>query len=210
MDSDLREASGADRPALERTLAAAFMDDPVAMWATPREALRQRTLRRFFGALLAAKLPDGFVYTDRERTGVALWARPDAWRTTAMQGLRIATAFADPRQWARGPLVTRGLLRAERLHPPAPSHFYLATLGVAPDAQGNGLGSRLLAPVLEICDADGVPAYLESSKESNISFYARHGFRVTREIALPRGPTIYAMWRAPLSARMNDMVRNHT
>jgi ribosomal protein S18 acetylase RimI-like enzyme len=200
MDPDLREASDVDRPALERTLAAAFMDDPVATWATPREALRQRTLQRFFGALLKAKLPAGFVYTDSARTGAALWAQPDAWRTTAIQGLRIATAFADPRQWMRSPLVARGLLRAERLHPPAPGHFYLVTLGVAPDAQGNGLGSRLLQPVLQLCDADRVPAYLESSKESNISFYARHGFRVTSEIVLPRGPTIYAMWREPLTA----------
>lgn len=200
MSHDLCEASDADRSALERVLAAAFMDDPVAMWATPREALRQRTLRRFFGALLKAKLPDGFVYTDSGRSGAALWAPPDAWRTTAVQGLRIAAAFANPRHWARVPLVSRGLLLAERLHPPAPGHFYLASLGVTPKAQGNGLGSRLLQPVLDICDSDRVPAYLESSKESNISFYARHGFRVTREISLPRGPTIYAMWREPLTS----------
>jgi len=200
MTHDLCEASEADRPALERTLAAAFMDDPVATWATPREALRPRTLRRFFGALLRAKLPEGFVYTDSDRSGAALWAPPGAWRTTAIQGLRIATAFADPRHWARIPRVSRGLLQAERLHPPAPPHFYLASLGVTPDAQGKGLGSRLLQPVLEVCDTDRVPAYLESSKESNISFYARHGFRVTREISLPRGPTVYAMWREPLTA----------
>jgi GNAT superfamily N-acetyltransferase len=197
---ELREASDADRPALERTLAAAFMDDPVAVWATPRDELRRRTLRRFFGALLKAKLPGGFVYTDSARSGAALWAPPDAWRTTAIQGLRIATAFADPRHWARIPLVSRGLLHAERLHPPAPGHFYLASLGVTPDGQGQGLGSRLLQPVLDLCDTDRVPAYLESSKESNIPFYARHGFRVTREISLPRGPTVYAMWREPLTA----------
>jgi GNAT superfamily N-acetyltransferase len=200
MTNGLYEASDADRPALESTLAAAFMDDPVAVWATPREALRRRVLQRFFGALLRARLPGGFVYTDSGRSGAALWAPPGAWRTTAVQGLRIAAAFADPRHWARIPLVSRGLLYAERLHPPDPAHFYLASLGVTPDAQGKGLGSRLLQPVLDLCDTDGVPAYLESSKESNVPFYARHGFRVTREISLPRGPTVYAMWREPLTA----------
>jgi ribosomal protein S18 acetylase RimI-like enzyme len=200
MHGEPLEASQRDRPDLERALAAAFMDDPVAMWATPRDALRRRTLERFFGAQLKAKVPEGFVYTDDTRSGAALWAAPGAWRTTAIQGLRIAAAFANPRQWARGPLVARGLLRVEGLHPETPKHFYLATLGVAPDAQGQGLGSRLLQPVLEVCDADRVPAYLESSKESNIAFYARHGFRVTRAISLPRGPTMYAMWREPLTA----------
>lgn len=197
-EQEIREASTADRPSLARTLADAFFDDPVSIWAGPSERLRPRMLRRFFGAMLGAKLPGGFVHTDDARTGAALWAPPGEWRTTTMQDLRIATAFAHPRHWSRAPLVARGLLGVERLHPPEPPHFYLSVLGVAPSAQGQGLGSRLMQPVLEICDTDRVAAYLESSKESNIAFYARHGFRVTREIKLPRGPTVYPMWREPL------------
>jgi hypothetical protein len=53
----------------------------------------------------------------------------------------------------------------------------------------------VLRPVFERCDADGVGIYLESSKERNISFYARHGFRVTGEVRLPRGPRMWLMWR---------------
>ena len=46
-----------------------------------------------------------------------------------------------------------------------------------------------MRPVLDHCDAEGWPAYLESSKERNIPFYARHGFAVVEEVPLPaRGP----------------------
>jgi hypothetical protein len=51
--------------------------------------------------------------------------------------------------------------------------------------------------VLEECDRDGIGAYLESSKESNIDYYARFGFRVTGTIRLPRGPLFWPMWRDP-------------
>ena len=52
--------------------------------------------------------------------------------------------------------------------------------------------------MLERCDAEGLPAYLESSKERNVPFYRRHGFEVREEIHFgPGGPPMWPMWRAP-------------
>jgi len=55
-----------------------------------------------------------------------------------------------------------------------------------------------MRPVLEHCDADGLPCYLESSKQRNVPFYRRHGFEVVEEVHLPGdGPPIWTMWREP-------------
>ena len=72
-------------------------------------------------------------------------------------------------------------------------------LGTEPERQGNGIGSALMQPVLDDCDEHGIGAYLESSKERNIAFYGRHGFKVTEEILLPKGPPVWGMWRDPRS-----------
>ena len=173
------------------------MDDPVACWAAPPDTLRWNCLRRFFGAYLAIRVPMGLVWNDGNLAGVAIWSPPGRGVTTAFEALRLMSGFAHPRLWPRGPLVGYGLLSVEHAHPRFPDHLYLATLGVKPSHQGRGLGSLLLGPALELCDRDGLSAYLEASKEENIAFYARHGFKVTREIELPRGPTMYAMWREP-------------
>ena len=193
----IRETVAADRGVLAGSLADAFVDDPVACWAAPHERLRRNCLKKFFGVYMAIRLPMGLVWNDSGNAGVAIWSPPGKGVTTPVEALRLISAYAHPRLWPRGPLVGYGLRSVEQLHPKAPDHLYLATLGVTPSEQGRGLGSLLLGPGLELCDRDGLPAYLEASKESNTAFYARHGFRVTRDIKLPRGPTMYAMWREP-------------
>jgi GNAT superfamily N-acetyltransferase len=193
----IHETVASDCGQLARSLADAFLDDPVARWAAPPHRLRWNCLRRFFGVYLAIRQPMGLVWNDSELAGAAIWSPPGRGVTTTIEALRFVSAHAHPRLWPRGPLVGYGLLSVERRHPSTPDHLYLATLGVKPPEQGRGLGSLLLGPGLELCDRDALPAYLEASKESNIAFYARHGFRVTGQIKLPRGPTMYAMWREP-------------
>ncbi len=193
----VRRATADDAAPLARTLARAFHDDPVACWACPPARLRPRLLERFYAVRLLQLLDEQEVWTDASHRAAALWAPPERWRTTLRQDLALARGMVAPRLLPRLPLVLHGMLGAERHHPQAPPHWYLAILGTGPEAQGRGLGSGLLAPVLERCDEDGVAAYLESSKERNIAFYARHGFRVTRELRLPRGPRLWAMWREP-------------
>jgi GNAT superfamily N-acetyltransferase len=196
----MRRASARDLPALAGMLARAFMDDPVASWSCGPERLRPAVLERFQAARLKQLLSHEEVWSSEDLDCAALWAPPGHAHTTPRQDIELARCLAHPRLVWRLPLVAKGLLEIQRNHPTHEPHWYLAVLGTDPSAQGRGLGSAALAPVLERCDADGVAAYLESSKERNIDFYARHGFRVTGELRLPRGPSLWPMWRDPRPA----------
>ena len=194
----IRRAAAADAQALTAMLARAFMDDPVARWACPPDDMRPAMLERFHGARLRQLLGHSEVWTTDSLSSAALWAPPDEWKTTVRQDLELARCVLYPRLLARFPFVVGGLLGVERNHPrDRPPHWYLAVLGTDPSAQGQGLASTVLRGVLEQCDADGVGAYLESSNERNIDFYSRHGFRVVGDLHLPRGPTMWLMWRDP-------------
>lgn len=193
----VRRATAKDVPQLARVLARAFLDDPVARWSCRPDRLRLRMLERFNAIRLRQLLAEEEVWTTDALTSVALWAPPKRWRTTPRQDLEMSLPLLRPRLLHRLPLVFAGMARLELSHPHDPPHWYLAILGTDPSAQGQGHGSAALGPVLERCDSDGVGAYLESSKESNIAFYARHGFRVSGELRLPRGPRLWPMWRDP-------------
>jgi GNAT superfamily N-acetyltransferase len=189
----VRPAEPTELHALATTLALAFDDDPLTMWLFPNGSARRRNLPAFFRSLLRASLPLGEVYTAADGRAVAIWNPPGTfpmgWYTDAKLGLTTARLIR-----LRVLSCARGLLYVQSHHPKAP-HWYLQMLGTEPASQGQGMGSAVIAPILERCDRTGERIYLESSKESNIPFYVRNGFEVTEEVEVPRGPILWAMWR---------------
>src|SRR5690606_31478065 len=105
----------------------------------------------------------GEVYTTDGIKGGALWNPPNTWKQGILDQIRMTPALARITTWRRLPRVAAGITAAEKRHPHMP-HYYLLGLGVEPDLQGRGIGTALMRPILERCDAEGVPAYLESSK----------------------------------------------
>jgi len=194
-----RRAEAAELPELARMLARAFQEDPVATWSCRPADLRPRVLERVFAMRLRDTHPRGEIWTDDDLQSAAVWAAPGQWHTTTRQDMAYATTLLHPRLLLRAPMVVKGLLGAQKVHPAEPPHWYLAILGTDPSAQGRGLGSAVMRPVLDECDRHGIGAYLESSKEQNLDYYARHGFRTTAERDLPRGPRLWPMWRDPRS-----------
>jgi ribosomal protein S18 acetylase RimI-like enzyme len=78
---------------------------------------------------------------------------------------------------------------------PAEPHWYLPFIGVDPARQGAGYGSELMKHMLERCDAERTPAYLENSNPRNIPFYERLGFERLGVIKAGTVPEIVPMLR---------------
>ena len=76
--------------------------------------------------------------------------------------------------------------------------WYLFNLCVKKDAQGKGIGSKLMRPMLKFCDDERMVAYLETHKGSNVGLYEHYGFELVSEKPIPKTPvTHYAMLRQP-------------
>ena len=76
--------------------------------------------------------------------------------------------------------------------------WYLYNLSIKKDAQGKGIASKLMRPMLEFCDDERMVAYLETNKESNVGLYKHYGFDLMREELIPKSPvTHYSMVRHP-------------
>jgi len=193
----VRTAGSSDVPALVEVLVRSFADDPVANFMFAGERRRRRGLHSFFTTQIRRQyLSGGHVYTTKDRAGAAIWGAPDRARHGLAELLQLLPTAPFLLSVRTLPAL-RLLFEVDGLHPKEP-HWYLATLGTDPDHQGRGVGSALVQPVLARADEEGMPAYLESSKERNVPFYARFGFEVIEELhSAPENPTIWRMWREP-------------
>jgi GNAT superfamily N-acetyltransferase len=196
----VRLAGRADVPQLGTVLGRAFHDDPVMIWIMPDDEQRRRRLpmmfatllRRYYLTLRATEL----VADGRIVLGGAMWAPPGRWLPAVWRQLAALPGLAHA---LRSRLGAASAISTElaRVHPRQP-HWYLVGIGTDPPAQGRGVGSELLRSRLTRCDAAGLPAYLEASKESNVGYYERFGFAVTQEVKIARGgPTVWPMSRRP-------------
>jgi GNAT superfamily N-acetyltransferase len=197
--AEVRKATSQDRPAVVATLVRAFHDDPVMKWLFPWDDRRPEILAAFFDVAMRLYLRNDEVELYGDCFGAALWAPPGKWRVGPLEMMRSMPKLL-PVMRSRALRGMQVMTHVEKHHPHQP-HRYLGVLGTEPEHQGEGIGSALLRSMLERCDRERVPSYLESSSEGSKRLYLRHGFRVTQELPLPPdGPPVWLMWREPATA----------
>ncbi|MBT2445032.1 GNAT family N-acetyltransferase [Streptomyces sp. ISL-36] len=183
-----------DAPLVSRILARAFDDDPMMRWFFPHDASRETELGRYFATIFTRQYVHHGV-CERTEAAAAFWVPPEGQDKAVPDGETIQellNILGD-----RAPLF-RDAVETAAQHTPQEPHWYLAVIGADPATRGQGHGAALLRSGLAKADAAGLPAYLESSKPSNLPFYEHFGFTVREELRLPgEGPTLWRMWREP-------------
>lgn len=191
----VRHALRRDARLITAVLVRTFYDDPFMSWLLPHEETRTESLRTLMELEIGFSMRRGHAYVLDDLSGAALWSPPDVDFLTDTEAGAFAECIVehDP---DRAETVLGGLGAFAEAHP-AESCFYLSTIGIDPDQRSRGLGARLLRHVLDVCDREGLAAYLESSNPRNVSFYERHGFELRDELEMPEGPTIPTYIRKP-------------
>ena len=181
-------------------LARAFVADPFLGYLLPGARRRQLAFLPFFRSAIRHQVELGTVWVceqDGRMVGVSAWFPPDS----APPGTRTRLRTAANTALIRGlfPRASGRLLNTfagfDAHHPTVP-HWYLAFIGVDPDAQGCGIGRALLGPAIEEADRDGLPCYLETPYPETHLFYNRNGFELTAELHPVDGaPPVWTMTR---------------
>lgn len=188
---DVRVATSTDLDGVTETLTAAFASDPLWSWAFPE----RHALERWWRFLIAGAMRYPWVWVLGDYEAASVWIPPGGTEVTPDEEEEIPSLLEEL-AGERSAAISELLGRFDSSHPRERPHYYLSLLGTHPARRGGGIGMALLAENLRLIDAEGLPAYLESSNPANDRRYERHGFRRVGGFERPDGGLAVAtMWR---------------
>ena len=186
----VRRGTHADVEAAADTLAAAFTGYIWSDWTIEADDQEGRLRRGFALILEHAIVPYAELWVTDDCAAAAIWTPPEP-DPRLREAFRAIASELDDVAGDRAAANDAAEAQVAGLRPAGP-FWYLASIGTRPERQREGLGAAVLAPVL----ARGERAYLETSAEDNLRFYARLGFEVVGETVIEGGgPPVWAMLR---------------
>jgi ribosomal protein S18 acetylase RimI-like enzyme len=184
-----------DAGSIVAMLAGAFDADPLWSWAFPDRDKRAEQFETWFGLFVQSALPNGWVWIDGQGRAASVWTPPGKTELSAEAKAKVEP-FLIGELGAHAKSVLQVMEQFEAVCPDDRSFYYLSFLGTNPEHRGRGIGMKLLESNLTRVDADGMPAYLESSNPANNARYERLGFKPRSSFETPDGKhAVTTMWR---------------
>ena len=179
----MRRAEQTDKRLVVDLLSRSFDKNKSVNYVVKQDVSRKKRIQTLMEYSFNVCLSNGEVWISDDGTACALLLFPDRKKTTA----KSIVWNIDLALNAIGITRVFSVLRRESLikqnHPSGP-FTYLWFIGVDPQSQKQGVGSKLLNEVIDMNDKKYRSIYLETSVMSNLSWYEKFGFEIYKKIDL--------------------------
>lgn len=152
------------------------------------EPNHQRLTYFFINFLCKYALKYGECYTTTEKTGVALWLKPQApdisFLKACFHGMYAAPIKMGAKTFFHFMMFVTHISRRHRKCIAKP-HYYLLLIGVSPEAAGQGIGTQLLSSMLKRAAEEKIAVYVETQNINNLAFYQKESFKLIEQTEIP-------------------------
>ncbi|MGA3161798.1 MAG: GNAT family N-acetyltransferase [Terracidiphilus sp.] len=178
----MRQATLADADRVKHILLVSFRNDPHVNWLL-EESKNPLKLNVLIDYVVDQTLRRGEIYLSDSNDAVALW---DSERNEKMSLHSIYRNLAFLIQIGIKPVMrilkSEGIIHKNFIRFPRFCHLYL--IGVLPEAQGKGLASALMNPMMQRMKEQSIPAFLETANLRNVEIYKKKGFSVFQTLTI--------------------------
>ncbi len=200
MQTNSRLLTFSDVEQAAQVISQAFINDPLISFVLPFRRTRVKTLYKFFRAYGEVNIKNNRGYGFGEPLqGVAYWKSPN--QDNLSISVKSLTLFLPllftfyPIGYFRAKAIFQKIDELHKNYADEP-HYYLDNIGVIPIAQGKGVSSKLIRPILEMADSQKVITYTDTVTQSNVALYEHFGFQCMEESSIANtGITVWTLRR---------------
>lgn len=177
----MKRANDHHKKLVIEVLSKSFDTNPSVNYVVKQGRNRERRIRKLMEYSFNMCLAFGEVWITDDEKGCALVLLPDKKRTslkTILWDLELAISVIGLN---RAGLIIKRESKIKAFHPRSP-FCYLWFIGVDPEFQGTGIGSKLLEFTINKYHNDNRPIYLETSVERNLPWYKKFGIEVFHQL----------------------------
>ncbi len=171
------------------TLASSFMEDQLCCWLFEEKSSRYQYLQEYFLFRLRYGYEFGEVHkTSNNFEGIAIWLPGDKAEVTYRRGLPTGGfrfIFKMGVEKMKKLTIISDYAAEIRNSVIQPPYMELSPIGVKPEYQGKGFGSKLLRPMMQRFDDEETICFLETQNPENIPIYEKLGFEIAKEGIVP-------------------------
>jgi len=171
----MRRATLADVDLVKRILLVSFKNDPHVNWLL-EESRNKSKLNVLVDYVVQQTLRKGEIYLSDDNNAVALWdfernekmSLHYIWRTLAFViriGIKSVVRIVKSEAYVHN--------NCHKL----PQYCHLYMIGVLPEAQGKGLASALMNPMIQKMKEKSIPIFLETANLRNVDIYKKKRFK---------------------------------
>ena len=178
----MRRATLADADLIKRILLVSFKNDPHVNWLL-EESKNKFKLNLLVDYVVHQTLRKGEIYLSDHNNAVALWdfERNEKmsfhyiWRNLAFL-IRIGIKSVIR--------IVKSETHVHNNFRKYPCYCHLSMIGVLPEAQGKGLASALMNPMIQRMKEKSIPVFLETANPRNVDIYKKKGFKTFETLTI--------------------------
>jgi ribosomal protein S18 acetylase RimI-like enzyme len=179
----MRRAEYKDKRLVVDILSKSFDSNKSVNYVVKQDGQRKDRIRSLMGYSFNTCLVSGEIWISDDNLACALLLFPDQKKTSLQTILWDLDLAANAIGVTRVFDVLKRESQIKKNHPRC-LFTYLWFIGVDPQAQKRGVGSKLLNEVIDMNANKKRPIYLETSVTNNLSWYKKFGFEVYQTIEL--------------------------
>ena len=175
-NGELILASMKDKQLIVNILTESFQHDPCLNWLVEKVTNKNK-LNVIVNYVVDETLCNGDVYFTKDKNAVVLWKNENQEKFS-FQFIKRNLSFLF-QMGIKSVIKNLKMGNVSHKHfPKSSQYYYLYMIGVLNDAQGKGLASKLMNPILEKSRLKNVPVFLETANPMNVDIYKKKGFGI--------------------------------